>query len=54
MGSARHAGNGAADQARPGFGKRLVAPFAFEAAPGETIYLGYRAPNRRATGAWPR
>lgn len=34
-------------KARPGFGKRLVAPFAFEAAPSETIYLISRTEQAR-------
>jgi LysR family glycine cleavage system transcriptional activator len=34
-------------KARPGFGKKLVAPFAFEAAPGETIYLVSRTEQAR-------
>jgi LysR family transcriptional regulator, glycine cleavage system transcriptional activator len=34
-------------KARPGFGKRLVAPFAFEAAPSETIYLVSRTEQAR-------
>jgi LysR family transcriptional regulator, glycine cleavage system transcriptional activator len=34
-------------KARPGFGKRLVAPFAFEAAHSETIYLVSRTEQAR-------
>src|SRR6202171_5865083 len=34
-------------KARPGFGKKLVAPFAFEAAPSETIYLVSRTEQAR-------
>ncbi len=34
-------------KARPGFGKRLVAPFAFEAEPSETIYLISRTEQAR-------
>jgi LysR family glycine cleavage system transcriptional activator len=34
-------------KARPGFGKRLVAPFAFEATHGETIYLVSRTEQAR-------
>ncbi|WP_244481666.1 LysR substrate-binding domain-containing protein [Bradyrhizobium pachyrhizi] len=34
-------------KARPGFGKRLVAPFAFEAAYSETIYLVSRTEQAR-------
>ncbi|WP_338694983.1 LysR substrate-binding domain-containing protein [Bradyrhizobium sp. 26S5] len=34
-------------KARPGFGKKLVAPFAFEAAPSETIYLISRTEQAR-------
>ena len=34
-------------KARPGFGKRLVAPFAFEAAHSETIYLVFRTEQAR-------
>jgi LysR family transcriptional regulator, glycine cleavage system transcriptional activator len=34
-------------KARPGFGKKLVAPFAFEAAPSETIYLVSRTEQTR-------
>ena len=34
-------------KARPGFGKRLVAPFAFEAAHHETIYLISRTEQAR-------
>ena len=40
-------------RARPGFGKKLVAPFEFMPARGETIYLvtrsraGARSPHRR-------
>ncbi|MGY3532069.1 LysR family glycine cleavage system transcriptional activator [Bradyrhizobium sp. USDA 4452] len=34
-------------KARPGFGKRLVAPFAFEAEPSETIYLVSRTEQAR-------
>jgi len=34
-------------KARPGFGKRLVAPFAFEAAHRETIYLVSRTEQAR-------
>jgi LysR family glycine cleavage system transcriptional activator len=34
-------------KARPGFGKKLVAPFAFEAAHGETIYLVSRTEQGR-------
>ena len=34
-------------KARPGFGKRLVAPFAFEAAHSETIYLISRTEQAR-------
>lgn len=32
---------------RPGFGKRLVVPFSFETAPGETIYLISRTEQAR-------
>ena len=34
-------------KARPGFGKKLVAPFAFEAAHSETIYLVSRTEQAR-------
>ncbi|QOZ37606.1 hypothetical protein XH92_03665 [Bradyrhizobium sp. CCBAU 53421] len=34
-------------KARPGFGKKLVAPFAFEAEPSETIYLVSRTEQAR-------
>jgi LysR family glycine cleavage system transcriptional activator len=34
-------------KARPGYGKKLVAPFAFEAAPSETIYLVSRTEQAR-------
>jgi LysR family transcriptional regulator, glycine cleavage system transcriptional activator len=34
-------------KARPGFGKKLIAPFAFEAAPSETIYLVSRTEQAR-------
>ena len=34
-------------KARPGFGQRLVAPFAFEAAHSETIYLVSRTEQAR-------
>lgn len=34
-------------KARPGFGKKLVAPFAFEADPAETIYLVSRTEQAR-------
>jgi LysR family glycine cleavage system transcriptional activator len=34
-------------KARPGFGKKLVAPFAFEAAHRETIYLVSRTEQAR-------
>ena len=33
--------------ARPGFGKKLIAPFAFEAAQSETIYLVSRTKQAR-------
>ena len=34
-------------KARPGFGKKLIAPFAFEAAHSETIYLVSRTEQAR-------
>ena len=34
-------------KARPGFGKKLVAPFAFEATHSETIYLVSRTEQAR-------
>jgi LysR family glycine cleavage system transcriptional activator len=34
-------------KARPGFGERLVAPFAFEATRSETIYLVSRTEQAR-------
>jgi LysR family transcriptional regulator, glycine cleavage system transcriptional activator len=34
-------------EARPGFGKKLVAPFAFEATHSETIYLVSRTEQAR-------
>jgi len=34
-------------KARPGFGKKLIAPFAFEAAHSETIYLVLRTEQAR-------
>jgi len=52
-------------KARPGFGRKLVAPFAFEASHGETIYLVSRTEQAREPpdrcgaaldcgGGWPR
>jgi LysR family transcriptional regulator, glycine cleavage system transcriptional activator len=34
-------------RARPGYGRKLVAPFEFEATPGETIYLVSRTEQAR-------